>query len=228
MTIIADSLQVIQANIMQAQSNANRVDLVNLIAVSKSQPAQKIREAYLHGQRLFGENYVQEAIEKQTTLKDLNIEWHFIGPIQSNKTLMIAEHFDWVQSVDRLKIATRLNDARPTELGQLNICIQFNSSGEASKSGVKLDEILDLAHAINTLPNLRLRGLMAIPAPVNGFELQRAQFKIVNDVFKKLIAKGLALDTLSIGMSDDYSAAIHEGATMVRIGSALFGSRVKT
>ena len=228
MTIIADSLQVIQANIMQAQSNANRVDLVNLIAVSKSQSAQKIREAYLHGQRFFGENYVQEAIEKQTALKDLNIEWHFIGPIQSNKTLIIAEHFDWVQSVDRLKIATRLNDARPTELGQLNICIQLNSSGEASKSGVRVDEILDLAHAINTLPNLKLRGLMVIPAPVNGFELQRAQFKIVNDVYKQLIVKGIALDTLSIGMSDDYSAAIHEGATMVRIGSALFGSRINT
>ncbi len=225
MTIIADSLQAIQANILLATLAAKRVDHVNLLAVSKSQSADKIRLAYSAGQHSFGENYVQEAVLKQEQLKDLAIEWHFIGPIQSNKTQLIAQHFSWVHSVDRLKIATRLNDARPQSLGQLNVCIQFNSSLEQSKSGANLDEITELALAINKLPNLKLRGLMAIPAPAKDSASQRAQFKIVSDAFKQLNAQGLALDTLSIGMSDDYIAAIYEGATIVRIGSALFGDR---
>ena len=225
MTIIADSLQAIQANIARAQSLAKRVDPIKLLAVSKSQLAPKIRQAYLYGQHCFGENYVQEAIDKQAQLIDLDIEWHFIGPIQSNKTQAIAQHFSWVHSVDRLKIATRLNDARPQELGLLNVCLQINSSDETSKSGASLDEILDLAQAITSLPNLKLRGLMAIPAPAQKFADQCAQFKIVHNAFKQLIATGFALDTLSIGMSDDYVAAIYEGATIVRIGSALFGTR---
>ena len=225
MTTIADSLQAIQTNIARAQIVAKRVDPIKLLAVSKSQSVQKIRQAYLIGQHCFGENYVQEAIDKQTQLKDLDIEWHFIGPIQSNKTQLIAQHFSWVHSVDRLKIATRLNDSRPQELGLLNVCIQINSSCEATKSGANLDALLNLAQAIEALPNLKLRGLMAIPAPVKEFADQCAQFKIVNKAFKQLIANGFALDTLSIGMSDDYIAAIYEGATVVRIGSALFGAR---
>ena len=226
MTIIANTLQAIRANIVQAQVAAKRVDHINLLAVSKSQSAQKIRIAHEAGQHDFGENYVQEALEKQEQLKDLNIEWHFIGPIQSNKTQAIAQHFSWVHCIDRLKIATRLNDARPESLGLLNVCIQVNSSLEPSKSGANLNELEGLAQAINCLPNLKLRGLMAIPAPVKKFADQRAQFAIINNAFKQLNAKGLALDTLSIGMSDDYTAAIYEGATIVRIGSALFGDRI--
>ncbi len=225
MTIIADSLQAIQANIHAALLHANRHDNVQLLAVSKAQTAEKLREAYINGQRLFGENYVQEAITKQQQLSDLNIEWHFIGPIQSNKTQLISQHFDWVHSVDRLKIAKRLSDARPSTLAPLNVCIQMNSSFEATKSGAGLDEVLELATAINQLPNLKLRGVMSIPAPANDYATQRMQFKIVSDTFSQLKQQGFDLDTLSIGMSDDYVAAIHEGATIVRIGSALFGAR---
>ena len=233
MTIIADSLQAIQANIHAALSSANRKDSgkdslkdkVQLLAVSKAQTADKLRDAYLAGQKAFGENYVQEALNKQQELSDLPIEWHFIGPIQSNKTQLIAQHFDWVHSVDRLKIAERLSSARLASLPLLNVCIQINSSAEATKSGVNLTETIALANAINALPNLKLRGLMAIPAPAKDYDAQRAQFKIVHDAFKTLQQQGFALDTLSIGMSEDYVAAIHEGATIVRIGSALFGAR---
>jgi len=233
MTIIADSLQAIQANIHAALTSANRKDSgkdslkdkVQLLAVSKAQSADKLRSAYLAGQKAFGENYVQEAISKQEQLSDLNIEWHFIGPIQSNKTQLIAQHFDWVHSVDRLKIAERLSSARLASLPPLNVCIQINSSAESTKSGVNLTETIALATAINTLPNLKLRGLMAIPAPAKDFDAQRAQFKIVRDAFETLQQQGFALDKLSIGMSEDYVAAIHEGATIVRIGSALFGAR---
>lgn len=225
MTTIADSLQAIQANIHAASLNANRHSKIQLLAVSKAQTADKLREAYQSGQRLFGENYVQEAINKQQQLSDLNIEWHFIGPIQSNKTQLIAKHFDWVHSVDRLKIAQRLSDARPSTLAPLNICIQINSSFEATKSGTDLAEAAQLAAAINQLPHLKLRGVMSIPAPASGYETQRAQFKIVSDTYSSLQKQGFNLDTLSIGMSDDYVAAIHEGATIVRIGSALFGAR---
>jgi len=225
MTIIADSLQAIQANIHQTRILANRVDDIKLLAVSKAQTAAKLREAYLAGQHAFGENYVQEAISKQEQLKDCAIEWHFIGPIQSNKTALIAQHFDWVHSVDRLKIAKRLNEARLKSLAPLNVCIQINSSEEDSKSGVDINFLATFAKEINALPRLKLRGLMAIPAPTKDLAKQRAQFKIVGDAFKALKQQGFELDTLSIGMSDDYVAAIHEGATIVRIGSAIFGAR---
>lgn len=225
MTIIADSLQEIQVKIHAALRSANRQDTLQLLAVSKAQTADKLREAYLSGQRLFGENYVQEAISKQEQLADLNIEWHFIGPIQSNKTQLIAQHFDWVHSVDRLKIAQRLSDARPSKLAPLNICIQINSSFEDTKSGADLAEVTTLATAINQLPNLKLRGVMSIPAPASDYNKQRAQFKIVSDTFNSLKQRGFIIDTLSIGMSNDYVAAIHEGATIIRIGSALFGAR---
>ena len=225
MTIIADSLQAIQANIHTALLSVSRKDKVQLLAVSKAQTADKLRDAYWAGQKAFGENYVQEAINKQQELSDLDIEWHFIGPIQSNKTQLIAQHFDWVHSVDTIKIAERLSSARLASLPPLNVCIQINSSEESTKSGVNLTETIALANAINTLPNLKLRGLMAIPAPAKDFDAQRAQFKIVRDAFKTLQQQGFSLDTLSIGMSEDYVAAIHEGATIVRIGSALFGAR---
>ncbi len=225
MTIIADSLQAIQANIKLAKLAASRTDAITLLAVSKAQTADKLRAAYLAGQRAFGENYVQEAISKQAELGDLAIEWHFIGPIQSNKTALIAQHFDWVHSVDRLKIAQRLNETRPQNAAPLNICIQINSSEEGSKSGVDIGSTAMLAKEIMAMPNLKLRGLMAIPAPTKDLAKQRAQFKIVADAFKTLQQQGFALDTLSIGMSDDYVAAIQEGATIVRIGSAIFGAR---
>lgn len=227
MTIISDSLQAIQANILQAKLNANRKDGVQLLAVSKAQSAEKVREAYLAGQKAFGENYVQEAINKQTLLDDCNIEWHFIGPIQSNKTQLIAQHFSWVHSVDRLKIAQRLAAARNGALPALNVCIQINSSNESSKSGVQMQELETLAHAINELPNLKLRGLMAIPASTKDIAKQHIQFKIVKEAYTYLQQSGFEIDTLSIGMSDDYVAAIEEGATIVRIGSAIFGARVK-
>ena len=225
MTTIVDSLQAIQATIVAAKLSANRTDNVRLLAVSKAQPASKLRAAFLAGQHAFGENYVQEAIGKQAELKDLAIEWHFIGPIQSNKTALIAEHFAWVHSVDRLKIAQRLNEARPSNMPPLNVCIQINSSEEGSKSGVNIGLQSMLAKAISTMPQLKLRGLMAIPAPTQDFSKQRAQFKIVADAYKNLQQQGFELDTLSIGMSDDYVAAIEEGATIVRIGSAIFGKR---
>ncbi len=226
MTIIADSLQAIQANIRAALTAAGRKDRVQLLAVSKAQSAEKLRSAYLAGQHAFGENYVQEAIIKQQQLSDLNIDWHFIGPIQSNKTQLIAQYFDWVHSVDRLKIAQRLSSARSSSLTPLNVCIQINSSEESTKSGANLTEIIALANTINTLPNLKLRGIMAIPASASDYATQCAQFKIVYSAFKELQQQSIAIDTLSIGMSEDYVAAIHEGATIVRIGSALFGERL--
>ena len=226
MTIIANALQAIQVNIREARLTANRDDEVKLLAVSKAQPADKLREAYMAGQRAFGENYLQEAINKQTQLKDCTIEWHFIGPIQSNKTQLIAQHFAWVHSLDRLKIAQRLNDARAQLLPPLNVCIQINSSDEESKSGVDIDSLAVLAKEISAMPHLKLRGLMAIPASTKDLAKQRAQFKIVGAAFNALQQQGFALDTLSIGMSDDYVAAIQEGATIVRIGSAIFGLRI--
>ena len=225
MTIISNSLQVIQTNILQAKNRVNRQDNVKLLAVSKTQGAERLREAYRAGQTVFGENYVQEAIVKQNLLGDCNIEWHFIGPIQSNKTQLIAQHFTWVQSVDRLKIAQRLSKARDITLPPLNICIQINSSNEASKSGIQSQELIDLATEIIKLPNLKLRGLMAIPAPTSDVAKQRQQFKVVREAFMLLQQNGFDIDTLSIGMSDDYVAAIEEGATIVRIGSAIFGAR---
>ncbi len=225
MTSISNRLQDILATIQLAKLANHRAQSVNLLAVSKAQSAIAIREAYAAGQKLFGENYLQEALDKQSQLTDLAIEWHFIGPIQSNKTQLIAQHFNWVHSIDRLKIAQRLNDARPETLAPLQVCIQVNISNEESKSGVTQQELETLASAISKLPRLKLRGLMAIPEPSNDNNKQRIQFKQVRECYDALLEKGFTLDTLSIGMSDDYRIAIEEGATIVRIGSALFGAR---
>ncbi len=226
MTSISERLQAVRAGIDAAAISAGRdPQQVHLLAVSKAHPATAIREAFAAGQRRFGENYLQEALDKQMQLGDLAIEWHFIGPIQSNKTQPIARHFDWAHSVDRLKIAQRLSMARPDHLPPLQICLQVNVSKEETKSGLAAEEAAELAHAVSALPHLQLRGLMAIPAPTNDVDLQRAQFRQVRELFESLQQQGLMLDTLSIGMSDDYPAAIAEGSTMVRIGSAIFGPR---
>lgn len=197
---------------------------VQLLAVSKKQSCEHITQALAAGQRRFGENYLQEALTKIDTLKNADCEWHFIGPIQSNKTRAIAEHFDWVQSVDNLKIAERLSQQRPTALAPLNICIQVNIDNEPQKSGVTLESLPDLAQAITTLPRLHLRGLMAIPAAQKTFAQQYARFKQLADVYTDL-QQHFKLDTLSMGMSNDYPAAIAAGSTMIRIGTALFGER---
>lgn len=225
MTIISNRLQDILATIQSAKVTGHCQQSVALLAVSKAQPAQAIREAYAAGQTMFGENYLQEALDKQTQLADLPIEWHFIGPIQSNKTQLIAQNFAWVHSVDRLKIVQRLNDARPANLAPLQVCLQLNVSHEESKSGGGQHELEALASAFSNFPRLKLRGLMAIPAPTQDNNQQRAQFKQVRECYDMLIAKGFVLDTLSIGMSDDYPIAVEQGATIVRIGSALFGLR---
>ncbi|MDX1914702.1 MAG: YggS family pyridoxal phosphate-dependent enzyme [Methylophilus sp.] len=225
MNTFSETLQAIHVRINQAKANVGRNDTIQLCAVSKAQSAEKIRLAYNAGQTIFGENYLQEALSKQALLTDCQIEWHFIGPIQSNKTQLIAQHFAWVHSVDRLKIAQRLSDARPPHLAPLNICLQINSSEEVSKGGVSVAEVATLAKDISQLPNLKLRGLMAIPAPTKDLAKQRTQFKIVGDIYRDLQQQGFEFDTLSIGMSEDFEAAIAEGATIVRIGSAIFGER---
>ena len=225
MTSISKHLQAILATIESVKIEGQHLQSVRLLAVSKAQSALTIREAYMAGQTMFGESYLQEALDKQAELADLKIEWHFIGPIQSNKTQLIAQNFTWVHSIDRLKIAQRLNDARPENFARLQVCIQVNISGEASKSGVTPSELQALAACMTKLPNLKLRGLMAIPAPSNDENKQAAQFKQVRECYDALLANGFALDTLSIGMSDDYKIAITQGATIVRIGSALFGAR---
>ncbi|MBL8435804.1 MAG: YggS family pyridoxal phosphate-dependent enzyme [Zoogloea sp.] len=198
---------------------------VRLLAVSKTWPADSVREAAAAGQRAFGENYVQEGAEKVDALAALGLEWHFIGPLQSNKTRLVANRFAWVHSIDRLKIAERLSAQRDAHLPPLELCIQVNVSGEASKSGVAPAELPALAHAVAGLPRLRLRGLMAIPEPTSDVALQRARFAALRELRDRLNAGGLALDTLSMGMSDDLEAAIAEGSTMVRVGTAIFGSR---
>jgi len=226
MTTIAQRLQAIRARIHSAETAAGRqLNTVTLLAVSKAQPAAALREAFVAGQRLFGENYLQETLSKQVALADLDIEWHFIGPMQSNKTQAIAQHFSWVHSVDRLKIAERLNTARPLHLPPLQVCIQVNVSDENSKSGVLPQQAHALVEGVTKLPNLKLRGLMAIPAPTADIAMQRSQFGKVRKLYETLQAQGFQLDTLSIGMSEDFPAAIAEGATMVRIGSAIFGAR---
>lgn len=194
---------------------------VALLAVSKKQPVEKIRDAYDAGQRLFGENYLQEALQKMAELADCDIEWHFIGPIQSNKTRKIAENFHWVQSVDSVKIAKRLSDQRPEEMPPLNICLEVNISGEASKSGVTPDAVAALAQAISGLPNLKLRGLMAIPAPGDP----ATDFRRLREQWESLKAQGYEMDILSMGMSADFEQAIAEGSNMIRIGAAIFGNR---
>ncbi|QXZ14864.1 YggS family pyridoxal phosphate-dependent enzyme [Pseudomonas sp. AO-1] len=223
MSTIADNILQVSSRIQAATRAAGRDEhSVQLLAVSKTKPAQALREAYAAGLRDFGENYLQEALGKQLELADLPLIWHFIGPIQSNKTRAIAEHFDWVHSVDRLKIAQRLSEQRPADLPPLNICIQVNVSGEASKSGCTPADLPALAEAISTLPRLKLRGLMAIPEPTEDRAEQDAAFAAVQRLQASL---NLPLDTLSMGMSHDLESAIAQGATWVRIGTALFGAR---
>jgi pyridoxal phosphate enzyme (YggS family) len=223
MSTIAENIAKVGVRIREAaQASQRDCATVGLLAVSKTKPAAAIRQAFAAGTRDFGENYLQEALEKQAELSDLPLTWHFIGPIQSNKTKPIAEHFAWVHSVDRLKIAQRLSDQRPAHLPALNICLQVNVSGEASKSGCNPDELPALAQAVTQLPNLRLRGLMTIPEPTDDPCEQRAAFARLRELQHGL---NLDLDTLSMGMSHDLEAAIAEGATWVRIGTALFGAR---
>ncbi|WP_445939293.1 YggS family pyridoxal phosphate-dependent enzyme [Pseudomonas sp.] len=223
MSTIAENIAKVGVRIREAaQASQRDCATVGLLAVSKTKPAEAIRQAFAAGTRDFGENYLQEALEKQVELSDLPLTWHFIGPIQSNKTKPIAEHFAWVHSVDRLKIAQRLSDQRPPHLPALNICLQVNVSGEASKSGCSPDELPALAQAVTQLPNLCLRGLMTIPEPTDDPVEQRASFARLRELQQDL---NLDLDTLSIGMSHDLEAAIAEGATWVRIGTALFGAR---
>ena len=229
MTTLQERLRTVQARMAQACAQAGRAPAaVQLLAVSKLQPAQAVRDALAAGQNAFGENYVQEALDKMTVLADLRaaIEWHLIGPLQSNKTRAVAEAFDWVHSVDRLKIAQRLSDQRPAHLPPLNICLQVNISGEASKSGLSPAEVSEIAPAVAALPRLRLRGLMSIPEPVDDLQAQRAPHRALRLLQDELNRQGLGLDTLSMGMSDDLEAAITEGSTMVRVGTAVFGPRV--
>ncbi len=223
MSTIAENIAKVGVRIREAaQASQRDFSHIGLLAVSKTKQADAIREAYAAGVTDFGENYLQEALDKQTQLSDLPVVWHFIGPIQSNKTKPIAEHFAWVHSVDRLKIAERLSAQRPAHLPALNICLQVNVSGEASKSGCSPDQLSALAHAVTQLPNLRLRGLMTIPEPTDDMTEQRAAFARLRELQQSL---NLDLDTLSMGMSHDLEAAIAEGATWVRIGTALFGAR---
>lgn len=227
-SLIEPRLQAVKARIRQACVQAGRSpDEVTLLAVSKTQPPQAVREAAAAGLREFGENYVQEALDKMAALADLRAQltWHLIGPLQSNKTRVVAEHFDWVHSVDRLKIAQRLSDQRPQGLAPLNVCLQVNVSGEATKSGVAPSELLDLAQAVAALPGLRLRGLMSIPEPTEDPAAQRAAHRTLRTLWEQLRAAGLTLDTLSMGMSADVESAIAEGSTLVRVGTALFGAR---
>lgn len=223
MSTIAGNIAQVEARIRAAALAVQRdVTSIHLLAVSKTKPAAALREAYAAGVRDFGENYLQEARAKQVELADLPLCWHFIGPIQSNKTRDIAEHFAWVHSVDRLKIAQRLSDQRPADLPPLNICIQVNVSGEASKSGCNPADLPALAAAISALPRLKLRGLMAIPEPTQDRAEQDAAFATVRTLQESL---NMGLDTLSMGMSHDLGSAIAQGATWVRIGTALFGAR---
>lgn len=226
MTAISHSLQSVLERIAAAERNGGRSHgEVRLIAVSKTKPAADIRAAYSAGQNAFGESYVQEALEKIQALADLAIEWHFVGPIQSNKTAAIAAAFDWVHSVDRIKIARRLSEQRPAGREPLNLCLQVNVSGESTKSGVTPGALAELAAAVTGLPHVRLRGLMAIPQPFETMAEQRAPLRALRQLYDDLNAIGLALDTLSMGMSNDLEAAVAEGATMVRIGTAVFGPR---
>ncbi|MBW9105628.1 YggS family pyridoxal phosphate-dependent enzyme [Paraburkholderia phenoliruptrix] len=222
------NLEAVQQRIATAAHVAGRdARSIALLAVSKTFPAEDVRAAHAAGQRAFGENYVQEALTKIEALGDLraSLEWHFIGPLQSNKTRPVAEHFDWVHSVDRLKIAQRLSEQRPEHLPPLNVCLQVNISGEASKSGVSAEDALQVAKEIAALPRLRLRGLMAIPEPAGNIDQQRVPHRRLRELFERLRDEGLPLDTLSMGMSSDLEAAVLEGATIVRVGTAIFGAR---
>lgn len=228
MATIANNLQLVRSRISQACLTVQRPsDSVTLLAVSKTFPAENVRDAFNAGQKLFGENYVQEALDKIEALSDIRaqIEWHLIGPLQSNKTRPVAEAFDWVHTVDRLKIAQRLSEQRPDSLPPLQVCVQVNTSGEDSKSGCAPEEALALAQAVAKLPRLKLRGIMALPAPSPDPAVQHEALKQVRTHFAQWQAAGLDVDTVSMGMSNDLEAAVQEGATMVRIGTAIFGHR---
>ncbi len=226
MSNINQRLDAVIARIREAESKFGRdKDSVALLAVSKTHPAESIISAHLHGQTSFGENYLQHAVPKIDELKEYPLEWHFIGPVQSNKTRQITENFDWVHSVDRAKIAQRLSEQRPEGKLPLNICIQVNVSNEATKSGVNLDDVIDLAKLLENMSGIKLRGLMAIPEPTSDENLQRQNFCKLRRKFEELNHEGFGLDTLSMGMSDDLESAVAEGSTMVRIGTAIFGTR---
>jgi pyridoxal phosphate enzyme (YggS family) len=228
MTSLVDNLEQVRRRIDAACVSAGRsVDSVTLLAVSKTQPAAAVRQVFAAGQRAFGENYVQEALDKIAELADLRaqIVWHLVGPLQSNKTRPVAAAFDWVHSVDRLKIAQRLSEQRPPDLPPLQLCLQVNISGEASKSGLLPGEVPAVALAVAALPRVRLRGLMAIPEPEADLAAQRAPHRALRELLASLNQAGLALDTLSMGMSADLEAAVAEGATLVRVGTAIFGLR---
>ena len=223
---VTENLREIRDLLAEAATEAGRrPEEIRLLAVSKKQPLEKIIAAADAGQRDFGENTVREGIEKVTKLAQRSLCWHFIGHLQSNKTRSVAEHFDWIHSVDKLKTAKRLSEQRPESLHDLNVCIQVNIDGEASKSGAEPAAVGDLAHAVAALPRLRLRGLMCLPAIRGTFDEQRVPFARTRELAESLVREGLAMDTLSMGMSDDFRAAIMEGATIVRIGTALFGPR---
>jgi len=226
MSAIADNLQAVHARISKAAAAVGRSpEAVRLLAVSKTWPLSCVVDAADAGQRAFGENYLQEGTEKIASITGRNLEWHFIGPLQSTKTKPVAEHFDWVHSIDRLKVAERLAAQRPLYLPPLQVCVQVNVSGEASKSGCTPSETLALCRAVAALPGLQLRGLMAIPEPVDDPQVQRLPFRQLRELSEQIRAAGLPLDTLSMGMSHDLEAAVAEGATIVRIGTAIFGER---
>ncbi|WP_102505033.1 YggS family pyridoxal phosphate-dependent enzyme [Salinivibrio kushneri] len=227
---IKNNIQQVREQIDHASQKCGRLsDSVQLIAVSKTKPIEAIADAIAAGQRAFGENYVQEGVEKVEYFAEhppaAPIEWHFIGPIQSNKTRLIAEHFDWVHSVDRLKIAKRLSEQRPTHLSPLNVLVQVNTSGEASKSGLSVDNAIALIEDIRALPGLNVRGLMSIPQPETDYQRQCAAFEPLSNAFHALSEQTPDIDTLSMGMSGDMEAAIACGSTMVRVGTAIFGAR---
>ena len=226
MTTIAANLQRVHERIARACANAQRdVIEVTLLPVSKTFGPEALREAYAAGERSFGENYIQEAVEKQALLADLPLAWHCIGPIQSNKTRLVAQHFDWAHTIDRLKIAQRLSEQRPEDRPPLSVCIQVNIDGGPGKSGVAPPEALALAREVAQLPRLKLRGIMTIPEPAEDFASQLAVHRQARQLFDQLRDAGLALDTLSMGMTADLEAAIHAGSTMVRVGTAIFGTR---
>ena len=223
---ITENLNKIRNEIRSAENEFQReLDSVNLLAVSKTRSVDEIMTAYNTGQRHFGENYCQEAVEKIDAIGQNEIIWHFIGPIQSNKTSLVAQYFDWVHTIDRIKIARRLNESRSDDTTALNICIQVNISGEESKSGISLDSVDDFISELSQFKQLRVRGLMALPAPSNNFEEQRTAFSKLNQKFSSLKENRTEFDTLSIGTTQDMRAAIAEGATIVRIGTAIFGPR---
>ena len=224
---VANNLQKVQSRIREAEQQFGRAaGSVMLLAVSKTKPVEDVKCAIEAGQRCFGESYVQEAVDKIQQISRNDIEWHFIGPIQSNKTRLIAENFSWVHSIDRLKIAQRLNEQRMNELGPINVCLQVNVSGEETKSGLSLDDLPELVGEILKLNNIKLRGLMAIPAKSSFADEQRRAFKMLKEAFRQINQQfSIEMDTLSMGMSNDLEAAIAEGATIVRIGSDIFGTR---